>query len=265
MGNPKTIQRLKDLNKQCSPDVIFLSETKNPDDFVAKELKDLNLDEQFLFSPLTPASGGLALLWKKDVAVDILIDNQNYIDTYISFKGKSFHSTFVYGEPDISKRLPVWNSLSNIAAIRDSPWFLTGDFNEITSNAEKSGGVERPESSFSNFRSFLSASDLFDLKHTGNFLSWRGQRGTHLVHCRLDRAMANSSWSDVFPNARSHYLQLEASDHRPLLSTFDSKKKRSSKIFRYDRRLRDNEEISRLISRVWNESQNVPVATRISS
>ena len=126
------------------------------------------------------------------------------------------------------------------------------------------GGVERSESSFSNFCSFLSACDLFDLKHTGNFLSWRGKRNSHLVHCRLDRAMANNMWSDMFPNGQSHYLQFEASDHRPLISTFDSRKKRSSRIFRYDRRLRDNEEITQLVKKVWNETQNSPVTIRIS-
>ena len=50
--------------------------------------------------------------------------------------------------------------------------------------------------------------DLFDLKHTGNFLSWRGKRHTHLVNCRLDRAMANSSWSDLFPNGRALTIYL---------------------------------------------------------
>ncbi|KAG2309905.1 hypothetical protein Bca52824_021462, partial [Brassica carinata] len=128
----------------------------------------------------------------------------------------------------------------------------------------KSGGTERPESSFSNFRSFLSTCDLFDLKHTGNFLSWRGKRHSHLVHCRLDRAMVNSSWSDVFPNGRSHCLQLGASDHRPLVSTFDSIKKRSSRIFRYDRRLRENEDVRKLVTQVWNENQLLPVSGRIS-
>lgn len=204
-------------------------------------------------------------MWKKDVSITILTANQNFIDTLIAFKGKVFHSTFVYGEPDTSKRLAVWTSLCDIASTRDFPWFLTGDFNEITNNSEKSGGPERPESSFNNFRSFLSTCDLFDLKHTGNFLSWRGKRHTHLAHCRLDRAMANSSWSDMFPNGRSHYLQLEASDHRPLISTFDSKKKKSSRIFRYNCRLRDNEEISTLVSQIWNEHTDLPVATRISN
>ena len=221
------------------------------------------MDSHYLLSPTSPALGGLALFWKPDVEVCILSADPNFINTSISFIGKLFNGTFVYGAPEIPKKLEVWEKLSELSAERRNPWFLTGDFNEITDNSEKARGRERPESSFSNFRSFLSSNDLFVLKHTRNFLSWRGTRSTYLVHCRLDRAIANSAWSDLFPNARSHYLAFEASDHRPLLSTFDSKRKRSSKIFRYDIRLRENEEVKSLISKVWADYQHLSVHLRI--
>lgn len=57
-----TIPRLKDLNSKCSPDIIFLSETKDQDDYVLKELEDLKLECHFLVTPNSLASGGLALL-----------------------------------------------------------------------------------------------------------------------------------------------------------------------------------------------------------
>lgn len=229
-----TVQRLKDLNKKCSPNIIFISETKNQSEMVLKEFEPLMLNSHFLVPPSSPGAGGLALFWKEDVDVQILSSNQNFIDTLISFKGVSFYSTFVYGAPEVFKRQDVWNLLTDISATRASPWFLTGDFNEIVGNSEKSGGRERPENSFTGFRSFLSSCDLFDIKHSGDFLSWRGQRNSHLVHCRLDRSLANSSWSDLFPDGRSHYLPFEESDHRPILSVFDSKQRRTNGIFRYD-------------------------------
>lgn len=233
-------------------------------EFVLKETESLHLDSHFLISPEGHGAGGLALLWRSDINIQILSSNRNFINTMITFKNTNFQSTFIYGAPEIHLRQEAWNSLTNIAAPSDSPWFLTGDFNEITSNAEKSGGIERPESSFSNFRTFLSSCDLFDIKHSGNFLSWRGKRGTHLVHCRLDRTLANSSWSDLFPNGRSQYLQFEGSDHRPLISVFNSKKKKPNRLFRYDRRLRDNQEVKAIIDKAWNESPHLSVSKRIS-
>lgn len=79
---------------------------------------------------------------------------------------------------------------------------------------------------------FLSQCDLFNLQHTVNFLSWRGTRGsqdtgTYVVHCRLDRALANSDWSDLFSTAKCHYLLYEGSDHGPLVSVFDPTKLKS--------------------------------------
>lgn len=143
-------------------------------------------------------------------------------------------------------------------------FFLTGDFNEIFGNSEKSGGKERPESSFAAFRAFLSFCNLFYIKHTCNFISWRGQKHSHLVHCRFDRTIANNAWSDFLPRACSHCLIFEASDHRPIISTLDSKKKKSVRLFQYDRRLFDNPEITQLVKEIWNTSSACSVADKIT-
>lgn len=76
--------------------------------------------------------------------------------------------------------------------VRYSPWFLSGDYNDILSNEEKEGGPARSEGSFGDFRSFVSEGDLYDLRHSGCSLSWRGSRGDYTVHFRLDRAVSNS-------------------------------------------------------------------------
>lgn len=208
------------------PDIIFLMETKNPDAVVLKELSWLCIDDYCIVTPHSPGGGGLYLGWKKDVSVSILSTSHNYIDTQITYNGITFHSTFVYGEPDQSRRQAVWNEISDLNTPSSEPWFLTGDFNEIVDNNEKAGGPERAEGTFCAFRTFLSTNDLFDLKHSGNFLSWRGKRGTHLVHCWLDRAISNSDWTKLYPSCRSQYLPYEGSDHRPLLSFLDTTRKR---------------------------------------
>lgn len=213
--------------------------------------------------PETPGSGGLFLTWKPDIKLTVLKATKNFIDTKITHKGVSFHTTFVYGEPDHSKRLAVWNEITKLQTTQGEPWFLTGDFNEIVDNSEKCGGPERPEGTFCAFRTFLSQNDLFDLKHSGSFLSWRGQRHTHLVQCRLDRSISNSEWIELFPSCRSNYLKYEGSDHRPLISYLDATKRKGTKLFRYDRRLRENLEVKQIINDVWEESQALVVEERL--
>jgi len=88
--------------------------------------------------------------------------------------------------------------------------------------------------------------DLYDLRHSGNFLSWRGKRHDYVVHYRLDRAMSHGAW-------------VEGSDHRPLLTHFDLSKKKKKGVFMYDRRLKNNDEVTALIqeARKLNDSETV--------
>lgn len=128
-----------------------------------------------------------------------------------------------------------------------------GDFNEIIDNSEKQGGTIRPESSFVDFRSFLSESNLYDLPHSGNFYSWR-----------LDRSIANCSWFEIFPATRSEYLCFKGSDHMPIVSYLSgNKKKRPKGLFRFDRWLKDNEVIQWLVLETWNTMGERSIEQRI--
>lgn len=122
----------------------------------------------------------------------------------------------------------------------------------------------RAEGTFGAFRNMLAQCDLFDLKHTGISLSWRGKRRDHLVYCRLDRTLINPAWSDSFPTGRCHYLGFEGSDHRPVITVFDSAQRKRKRLFRYDRRLRDNEAVKQLIAEVWGAPEDASVNTRLA-
>ena len=69
------------MNKASFSDILFLSKTKNLNEFVLKELEPLNMECHFLVSPSASRGGGLALLWRSDVDLRILTSNPNFIDT----------------------------------------------------------------------------------------------------------------------------------------------------------------------------------------
>lgn len=200
--------------------------TKNPNDFVLKKLEHLGYDSYHLFPPRGHGAGGLALFWNSKINIEVLYSNANLIDTVIIYQGKSFYASFIHGDCDRKQRLMQWDHMLNRAENRDAPWFVTGDFNDLLSDEEKLGGPTRPESSFVDLRTFFSEGDLFDLRHAGDPLSWRGQRGDHLVRCRLDRAVANRLWAECYPTACCQYLEYESSDHKPLSSFFEHEAKR---------------------------------------
>lgn len=201
-------------------------------------------------------SGGLALFWTEDVSLEVVASSQNFIDTKITFQQIISFITFVYGAPQVENRQKVWDEISEFGNAREEPWLLTGDFNVFLNNSEKVGGPARCEGSFIPFRSFMSQNGLWDVQHSGNMLSWRGQRHTHFIHSRLDRSLANVSWSESYPSGRCRYLRFEGSDHRPLVTYFDPTKVRPKGVFRFDRLLREKDEIQALIRDSWSQADH---------
>lgn len=137
-------------------------------------------------------SGGLAVLCKDSYQVEVLSSDKRIIDLKVQLGSISFFLTCVYGDPVKTKRKEVWDRLVNISLRRDDAWLLAGDFNELVSNDEKSGGVIREESSFWDFRDMIQNCKLKEIRHTGNWLSWAGWRDKVWVQCRLDRSFGNS-------------------------------------------------------------------------
>ncbi|CAA7040352.1 unnamed protein product [Microthlaspi erraticum] len=230
-----------------------------------KHLPQVEFSSRFLVPPHSPGGGGLALYWKSHITLSISSSCDKFIEASITYKGKTFLTSFVYGEPNHTKRKAIWEEITSKHLGRDVPWFLTGDFNDILDRCEKTGGPQRAEGTFGEFRAFISQNELYDLPHSGNYLSWRGVRETHLVHCRLDRALSNGLWAENYPSSRSYYLEFEGSDHRPILSILEPHLKKKKGIFRYDRSMKDNQEITEIVTTAWNLSETAPVMQRITN
>lgn len=107
----------------------------------------------------------------------------------------------------------------------------------------------------------MSQGDLYDLKHSGDFLSWQRVMYEHVVRCRLDKAVANSSWFEEFYSGHSEYLKFQGSDHKPIISCFDTKRKKGKGFFRFVRRLKDNQE---MIDKQWKLAGNTPLFRKIA-
>lgn len=126
-----------------APNVMFLMETKQDDEFINKKLQGLRFSHYFSVPPIG-LSGGLSLFWNEDTEITILESSPNLIDTRIVYKGTASFVSFVYGAPAAENIAEFWNKLSAVGQGRDDPWLLIGDFNDILNNTEKIGGPVRP-------------------------------------------------------------------------------------------------------------------------
>jgi hypothetical protein len=165
-------------------------------------------------------SGGLALFWHESVHVEIKKVTERFIDAHIrtSSADPVWHAMFVYGEPRVENRHRMWSALCDLKASSSLPWSVMGDFNEALWQYEHFSICLRPESQMMAFRDALMICGLKDLGFKGLPYTYDNRRaGQSNVCVRLDRAMADDSWRDIFTEVSVVHLVSPCSDHCPVL------------------------------------------------
>jgi len=70
--------------------------------------------------------------------------------------------------------------------------------------------------------------------------------------CRLDRALANKDWHDIFCNSFIEHLSVMASDHSLVIATLTDKIPPGKQSFRFDKRWISKEGLLEAIADGWN-------------
>ena len=164
LRNPRTVGTLQKVVLEEDPTLVFLMETK----FNAEEMMDIKHKlerNQGMIVPSVRRSGGLALLWKDSMTVDVLTCSPRHIDAIVTEDrgNKQWRFTGFYGHPETSRRDESWTLLVNLSSQSVLPWVCMGDFNEICHRGEKVGGGERPEWQMRAFSSAINKSKLRDM------------------------------------------------------------------------------------------------------
>ena len=87
LGTPWVVQALKKAIRKEDPSLVFLMETK----LIGSEMKKFQEEVgllQGLFVPSVGHKGGLALLWKFDIQVELRGLNQWFIDVFVNSGGE---------------------------------------------------------------------------------------------------------------------------------------------------------------------------------
>lgn len=226
-------------------------ETKQKFDYVLGLKKILGYNQLLTVEPIV-LSGDLALMWKDSFHVEVISSDKRLIDLKVKCGSYAFYFTCVYGDPVVGKRQEVWDRLVSIGLNRDEAWVLGGDFNELLSNEEKSGGAVRSESSFCDFRNMVQNCKLKEIRSFGNCLSWCGLRENGWVQCKVYRGFGNDGWFARFPKASVEYLELWASDHRAIVISFAAENEATNKRrFLFDKRMISREGFEDLVRDSW--------------
>ncbi|GAU49866.1 hypothetical protein TSUD_366220 [Trifolium subterraneum] len=164
-------------------------------------------------------SGGLAVFWKDSSKCRVLNYTRNFINLLVEDEQcGEWRLTCYYGYPERSRRRAAWDLLRALGNMSSIPWCIIGDFNDLLSQADKKGIHPHPNGLCMGFRQAVSDCDLTDIPIEGHQFTWIKSRGTpHVIEERLDRAMASTSWLQLFPQVRLTNLLASYSDHSPIL------------------------------------------------
>ena len=92
------------MNKE-EPNIVFLMETKSNREWM-EQVKDRCKMKHGLIVPSDGSKGGLAMLWKEGIKVEVKTYSEEHIDVWVeeSWNGSHWHLTGFYGNPDTAKR-----------------------------------------------------------------------------------------------------------------------------------------------------------------
>ena len=260
LGTPRSVGALRELVQRWDPMVVFLTETKKKNAGMTKVRMKIGFENGF-YVKKEGKGGGLAILWRREVNLEIKSYSIHQIDAMIIEEGAGFQwrLTGLYGHPETLRQNDSWNFLDALNRQFKLPWLCFGDFNAILSLKEKLGGVPRSQNQMESFRGVVNRCGFKDMDYCKADFTWCNQQeGVDRVYLRLDHAFATLDWLEHFCNLIVHHLVNATSDHCPLPLTEASSLRRSKeRRFHFKALWTTKADCKEVIEEVWNSGSNL--------
>ncbi|XP_074282452.1 uncharacterized protein LOC141606972 [Silene latifolia] len=236
LGNPDAVGGLRNLIRREAPAMIFLCETK----LSSREMiRLINRVDGYTGVAVDSVgrSGGLAFLWKEGVSCVMRATAVHFMDFDVELDGLKWRITGFYGWPTVQDMHLSWQLLRMLAGEGSGPWLCVGDFIEILYSTEMKRS-SRAQWQMNNFRDAVDEAGIRDLPMEGYAFTFDNRHvGEDNRQSRIDRAMANEAWFDLFPYARVLHLNREWSNHCPIKVVGDrrvGREGRGDRMFRFE-------------------------------
>ncbi|CAN0825908.1 Transposon TX1 uncharacterized 149 kDa protein [Linum grandiflorum] len=266
MGQPRAVQALDELIRTHRPGIVILLETfanKNRMETVRSEVK---MGGYFAVDA-AGHSGGVCVLWREGEEVKVIGFGRNLIIMEVTENGADpFILTAYYGYSQRHRRKDAWDLLRAIARPGHEAWCYIGDFNDLLHNDEKRGMRDHPQALMDGFRQAVNDCGLVDLPLEGYPFTWVRSKGrSNCIEERLDRAMVNGFWSQVFPHAILRNLIAPVSDHSPiLLTTKPVAYHHRVWRFRFENKWLEEQSLKPLVTEKWGELVGEDLESRLA-
>nr|XP_011470506.1 PREDICTED: uncharacterized protein LOC105353227 [Fragaria vesca subsp. vesca] len=212
--NLETQCALVNIVQAKRPSIIFLSETLAQEAHIESLKRILGFQDSLCIDH-GRESQGLALLWNSDTHVKLRTYSAHHIDVEVGKDGMDpWRFTGIYGFAGKDVRNCTWDLIEALALQQcNLAWMMAGDFNEIMSNADKSGGPPRASGGITKFRNTMTRCGLMDMGFVGSRFTWSNK----FTKERLDIGFQSPLWRSRFPYSRVVALNPSDFDHNPIL------------------------------------------------
>ncbi|XP_050211620.1 uncharacterized protein LOC126661796 [Mercurialis annua] len=241
MGNPRTVSYLRRMHLCYSLDLVFLSETKLDKTRIDNMFRSVGFENSIIVNS-RGRSGGVALGWSDSIKMELRSCSDNYIDVNVRwFTGdKTWRVTGFYGFPKDCEKVKSWELLNCLFHEQHDAWIIGGDFNEILWQKD---------------------CNIKDLGSKGSKFTWiRGNGDRDPILERLDRVIANDSWSMMFVNTTIYTLLRECSDHAPILLDTDAvpniQKRRNLRVKRFEAMWVRRDDCEEIVRSAWSQNND---------
>ncbi|XP_028098516.1 uncharacterized protein LOC114298184 [Camellia sinensis] len=210
----------------------------------------------------TGRMGGIWIVWDAS-QVNVRVSSANSQSIHATIHKEDFEEwvlAAVYASPNPILRENLWEDLEAVASDTDKPWLVARDFNDYTNQGERRSF--RPSHNFVRNQKFLDRinnCNLIDLGSSGPRMTWMNNRhGLANIIERLDRAMCNSDWRTMFPEAIVRVLPRTYSDHSPLIVYTQGMHSHTPlhRPFRFQVAWMTHPGLIKVITSSWNDMKN---------
>ncbi|KAK6151601.1 hypothetical protein DH2020_014236 [Rehmannia glutinosa] len=164
--------------------------------------------------------------------------------------------------PNVTLCRQGWEHIRGLNTQPTVPWILCADFNEVLSQQEFQSSHKRADWQIRLFHDTLSLMNLTNMGYEGHKFTWQCLlTNPRTQRARLDRALNNAIWRDLFPWSKVIHCPTYFSDHSLLHIQIGecpplSLQKRRRSIFRFEALWIKSEECEKIIKDSWSTPAN---------
>ncbi|XP_024964646.1 uncharacterized protein LOC112504921, partial [Cynara cardunculus var. scolymus] len=192
------------------------------------------------------------------VHVDMMLlnatDQVMHFQVKIRDSSKILFLSVVYADNYHIARRQLWASLKGHKhVVKDTPWFIMGDFNVALDPKDISSGISGPNRGMDDFLQCVRHLEVEDVNYKGLFFTWsKNPNGTGGLLKKIDRVLGNSHSLAHFPSASVIFLPYRSSDHCPAVLTLPSRSPWKPKPFKFPNFLTHKEAFLSVVASSWS-------------